>query len=146
MQARLGWLKPPKGARPGESSFLSYHSNDICTQMLETHKVALTSHELGKTYLVIRYEDLVDDFDTQVTRLMQFVDEPITPQLLEGAMKVLNTDMIAVANRKNVVTEAEVRGTMEGVAACRTLIGMFGYDKMPSRPSDHDSPAGQKPV
>lgn len=96
--------------------------------------------ELGTRFAAVRYEELVRDGEPVLRELMDFLDEPWTPALLEhhrvqrrkGAPRVADGSTITSdpidANR---ATQWAVTATREDYAALRSitdLAAFFGYD------------------
>ena len=63
-QLRLGWLQASKV--PAGRTLHEFYADKICQQILDTHKTAMTSLVPNQSYLVIKYEDFVTSFDTEV--------------------------------------------------------------------------------
>ena len=63
-QLRLGWLQQSKV--PFGRTLHEFYAERICTQILDTHKTAMASLVPDQTYLVIKYEDFVSNFDAEV--------------------------------------------------------------------------------
>ena len=168
-QKRLGWLNPSRV--PAGQDVDEHFAASICNQALETHRAALMSHVPRESYLLLRYEDLVGDFDAQLQELFAFIDEPLTLQLVMQIKQVrariaghaqwnslapcqpitrrqvMKKEVISAPHRSNSMSDEQARSVMDRISACRMVAGYFGYDaRATHRPAiDHDAPASPAP-
>ena len=79
----FGWMPLPEGV-----DGLAYHAARICKEMIET-KAIVDAHDPDKV-LPISYADIIDDFDTIMENIFEFVSTPLTAEAKRDLAAIRN--------------------------------------------------------
>ena len=125
-QYRLGWLR--KEEVPNGQDFFLYHANDICQTLLVNHE---TGHHIARSHpenvLVLRYEDLMDDFDVTMGRLFPFIGEPLLPSLLTRLREIRARNIMPSYGKNFDISPEDAEKHVRQVDSCNRVIALYGY-------------------
>jgi hypothetical protein len=131
-QYLAGWFTDPqqffRSMMPKGADMNAFNMDRICNQMLLNHEVTLDRP--AENAFILRYEDLLQDFDGWITQLFAFLDIPVDEKLLTLASRVRlrkYADFVKIPSSRVAFDKDKAKELAISIPSCQAVLQMFHY-------------------